>query len=114
MSDRKSRRAVMAALLLLANPSHIYVHTEGVALSVKFDSVADLKSWLNLAGLLEPDLLMSERQGTSDDGRPYLAVHAYPQWHGWEFYASAREFTDGRGDLDTQTAGGLAALAVTG
>lgn len=114
MSDRKSRRAVMAELLLLASPTTIRVHTPDVSLSVAFDSIAELKSWLHLAGLNDPDMLTGEHEGTTNDGRPYRSMNAYPTWRGWEFYASAREFTDSGGDLDAQTADGLAALVVAG
>lgn len=112
MSNRKSRRAVMAELLLLASPATIRVHTPDVSLSVTFDSIAELKSWLHLAGLNDPDMLTSKHQGTSDDGRPYRSMNAFPTWHGWEFYAHAIDYTDGGAHLDAQTADQLAALAV--
>ncbi|MBO4159301.1 hypothetical protein [Micromonospora antibiotica] len=102
----------MAELILLADPTFIRVHTPGVSLSVTFDSIADLKSWLHLAGLNDPDMLTGEHDGTADDGRPYRSMNAYPTWHGWEFYASAREYTDTAGPLDPSTADRLAALAV--
>ncbi|MEU1751985.1 hypothetical protein ABZ436_04910 [Micromonospora matsumotoense] len=102
----------MAELILLADPTFIRAHTPGVSLSVTFDSIADLKSWLHLAGLNDPDMLTGEHDGTADDGRPYRSMNAYPTWHGWEFYASAREYTDTPGRLDPSTADRLAALAV--
>lgn len=111
MSTRKNRRAVMAELLLLANPTAIRVHTTDISLSVDFDSIAELKSWLHLAGLNDPDMLTGEHQGTTDDGRPYRVMTAYPTWHGWEFYATATEYTDGGSQLDPQTTEQLAALA---
>lgn len=112
MTDRKTRRAVMAELLLLANPSTIRVHTPDVSLSVTFDSIAELQSWLHLAGLHDPDMLTGEHEGTTDDGRPYRSMNAYPTWHGWEFYAHAADYTDTTPQLDPATADRLAALAV--
>ncbi|MDM4721357.1 hypothetical protein QTQ03_17755 [Micromonospora sp. WMMA1363] len=101
----------MAELILLANPTGIAVHTPNVSLSVKFDSIAELKSWLHLAGLNDPDMLIGEHQGTADDGRSYRSMNAYPTWHGWEFYATATEYPDAE-PLDTDTADRLTALAV--
>ncbi|MEU7934312.1 hypothetical protein [Micromonospora echinofusca] len=102
----------MAELLLLSNPAAIRVHSTGVSLAVDFDSIAELKSWLHLAGLNDPDMLTGEHQGTTDDGRPYRQMNAYPTWHGWTFYATATDYTDGGANLDAQTADELAALAV--
>ncbi|MFY1588413.1 hypothetical protein ACN267_28410 [Micromonospora sp. WMMD734] len=102
----------MAELILLADPTEIRIRSDGRSLTVDFDSVAELKSWLHLAGLNSPDLLSREYQGTDKDGRPYRAMSAYPTWHGWEFFAYAREFTDTTGPLDPSTADRLAALAV--
>ncbi|MDM4720133.1 hypothetical protein QTQ03_26570 [Micromonospora sp. WMMA1363] len=101
----------MAELILLANPTGIAVHSDGTSLTVDFDSIADLTSWLHLAGLTDPDLLTAEHEGTSSDGRPYRSQVAYPTWHGWEFYAHAREYTD-TAPLDPATADRLTALAV--
>ncbi|MFE9183900.1 hypothetical protein ACFYMB_11255 [Micromonospora haikouensis] len=102
----------MAELILLANPTTIYTRGDGVSLSVEFDSIAELRSWLHLAGLNTPELLIGEHIGTRADGRPYRALNAYPTWHGWEFYAHATEYTDTAGQLDPSTAERLAALAV--
>ncbi|WP_433233519.1 hypothetical protein ACQP2H_11480 [Micromonospora sp. CA-248260] len=102
----------MAELILLADPTDIRVHTPGVSLSVTFDSIAALKSWLHLAGLNDPDMLTGEHDGTTTDGRPYRQMNAYPTWHGWEFYATATEYTDPVEPLDSSTADRLAALAV--
>ncbi|WP_431974045.1 hypothetical protein [Micromonospora haikouensis] len=101
----------MAELILLTNPTAIRVHTPGVSLAVDFDSIAALKSWLHLAGLNDPDMLTGEHTGTTDDGRPYRQMTAYPTWHGWEFYALATDYTDTPA-LDASTADRLAALAV--
>ncbi|MEV0727706.1 hypothetical protein [Polymorphospora sp. NPDC050346] len=111
MTERKSRRAVFAELLLLANPTRMQVFSDGKHLSIDFESIADLKSWLFLAGLDSDDLLSGERSHTDDDGRPYRSMTAYPTWHGWEIYASARDYTD-PGPLDTDTTDKLTALAV--
>lgn len=113
MSTRKSRRAVLAELLLLADPTSIQTHSDGMSLSINFDSIAELRSWLESAGLNSPDLLTSERTRTDDDGRPYRSMYAYPTWYGWEIYAHAREYTTGP-DLDPTTVEQLAALAVAG
>ncbi|MBO4207944.1 hypothetical protein [Micromonospora echinofusca] len=101
----------MAELLLLANPNMIRTHGDGMSLSVDFDSIADLRSWLRLAGLDSPDLLTGERNGTTDDGRPYRRMNAYPTWHGWEIYASAKDYTDAS-PLDPTTTDRLTALTV--
>jgi hypothetical protein len=114
MTDRKTRRAVMAELLLLADPTGIQVRPDGVSLYVTFDSIGALRSWLSLTGLDGPDLLTGEHEGTRDDGRPYRSMHAYPTWHGWEIYAHASEYTDTTPQLDPATADKLAALAVAG
>ncbi|MEV7229690.1 hypothetical protein AB0M79_22085 [Polymorphospora sp. NPDC051019] len=110
MTERKSRRAVFAELLLLANPTSMRVFSDGKHLSIDFDSIADLKSWLFLAGLNSDDLLSGEHSHTDDDGRPYRRMNAYPTWHGWEIYASARDYTD-PGPLGTDTVDKLAAVA---
>lgn len=112
MSIRKNRRAVMAELLLLANPAGIHAREDGVSLSVDFDTIAELRSWLDVSGLNTPDLLTGEREGTYRDGRPYRAMNAYPTWHGWEIYANATETANTAPPLDPQTADQLAALAV--
>ena len=113
-TPRKTRRAVLAELLLLADPAEIRTHTEGVSLTFRFDSIAALRSWLHLAGLNSPDLLTSgERDGTDIDGRPCRTLNAYPTWHGWEIYASATDYTTAP-DLDPATVEQLAAVAVTG
>lgn len=112
LTTRKTRRAVMAELLLLASPATIRVHTPDVSLSVTFDSIAELESWLHLAGLNDPDMLTGEHEGTTDDGRAYRSMNAYPTWHGWEFYARATDYTDTPTPLDPATADKLAALAV--
>lgn len=110
MSIRKSRRAVMAELLLMANPTSIHAHRDGSGLSVDFDSIAELRSWLDLAGLNSPDLLTREHDRTRD-GRPYRVMCAYPTWHGWDIYATATDYTTAA-PLDSTTADQLAALAV--
>ena len=111
MSIRKNRRAVMAELLLLADPTAIRVRPDGESLSVDFDSIAALQSWLHLAGFNHPDLLTGKYENTDDDGRAYRAMNAYPTWHGWKVYASAIEYTDAGTTLDPGTADQLAALA---
>ncbi len=105
----KSRRAVMAELLLLADPAYVSVHPAGFALSVTFDSIADLKSWLERAGLADSELLVSDHRSVRD-GRACRTMGAYPTWHGWEFYASATDDLDG--GLDAETVDGLTAVAV--
>ncbi|MEV6694183.1 hypothetical protein AB0M35_22190 [Micromonospora sp. NPDC051196] len=101
----------MAEILLLADPAEIRTHTDGVALAVSFDRIAELRSWLHLAGLNTPDTLTAEHTGTTDDGRPWQVMYAYPTLHGWEIYAHAKEYTTGP-DLDPTTIDRLTALAV--
>jgi hypothetical protein len=113
VSVHKPRRAVMAELLLLADPNSIGFHSDGVALHVDFDTIADLRGWLHLAGLNSPDLLTSEREGVTNDGRLRRSMTAYPTWHGWEVYATAVEYPDPV-PLDPQTTDQLAALAASG
>jgi hypothetical protein len=112
MSVRKNRRAVFAELLLMADPAEIRARSDGKSLAIDFDSAAELRSWLHLTGLNSADLLTGDHDGTTDDGRRYRLVTAYPTWHGWKIYASATEFTDAAPVLDPQTAGKLADLAV--
>ncbi|MEV4119471.1 hypothetical protein [Micromonospora sp. NPDC049645] len=103
----------MAELLLLANPTAITVRGDGTSLHIDFDSIAELRSWLHLAGLSSTDLLTTpEREYTDSDGRPYRTVSAYPTWHGWEIFAFVREYTDSRTQLDASTVEQLAAMAV--
>ncbi|NJP34154.1 hypothetical protein [Micromonospora thermarum] len=103
----------MAELILLSNPAGIAIRSDGTSLAVDFDSIAELHSWLHLAGLNGPDVLIGkEHEGTSSDGRPYRSVNAYPTWHGWEIYAHAVEYTDSGAQIDASTADRLAALAV--
>lgn len=92
MSARKSRRAVLAELVLLANPSEFRVHSSNdTALSVEFDTIAELQAWLVATGLDNLDVLTRLREGVDKDGRPTRTMVAYPIWHGWEIYASAVE-----------------------
>ncbi|MEV7624252.1 hypothetical protein [Actinoplanes sp. NPDC089786] len=100
----------MAELILLADPTAFRVFRED-ALSIDFDRVAELKSWLHLAGLNDPDMLTGGHDGVSDDGRPYRSMSAYPKWHGWEIYANATEYSDTTGELNPQLADQLAELA---
>ncbi|MGC5662738.1 hypothetical protein ACN261_20425 [Micromonospora sp. WMMD723] len=102
----------MAELILLADPTSIRFHSDGTSLAVEFASVAALTSWLDSAGLNDPEMLTAEHTDTADDGRAYRRMNAYPTWHGWEFYASATEYTDPTPALDASTADRLAALAV--
>lgn len=111
MSIRKNRRAVMAELLLLADPTAVRVRLDGESLAVDFDSIAELQSWLHLAGLNAPGLLTGKYEDTDDDGRAFRSMHAYPTWHGWKVYAGAVEYTDAGKTLDPGTADQLAALA---
>lgn len=111
MTDRKTRRAVLAELLLLADPAEFRTCGDGVSLSVDFDSVAGLKSWLRLAGLDGPDTLVGEYENTDREGRPYRSMDAFPVWHGWKIYARAREYI--APPLAPAVADRLAALAVT-
>lgn len=112
MSIRKNRRAVMAELLLMADPRGVMVRSDAASMVFDFDSVAALRSWLRLAGLDDPDMLMGEREGVLKDGREYRAMNAYPTWHGWEIYAQAIEYADTGVPLDPQTTEQLTALAV--
>ncbi|MEV6800163.1 hypothetical protein AB0M91_17705 [Micromonospora rifamycinica] len=102
----------MAELVLLADPTEIRFLSDGTSLAVEFASIADLKSWLRLAGLNDPDMLTAEYDNTTTDGRAYRQMNAYPTWHGWKVYAYATEYTDTTGPLDSSTADRLAALAV--
>jgi hypothetical protein len=113
VSVRKNRRAVLAELLLLADPIEFRVRSDGESVAIDFDRVAELKSWLHLAGLNAADVLIGEHEGTDDDGRPYRSMNAYPTWHGWKIYAHAIEHIDTGMPLDAHTAEQLAALAVT-
>nr|MDT0661929.1 hypothetical protein [Micromonospora sp. DSM 115978] len=114
MSDRMSRRAVMAALLLLASPERLQDHGDGSAkLSVTFDSIAELRAWLDDADLNTPDLLIVDRTLTDDNGRSYRSATAFPTWHGWEIFAYAREDID-PSPLDESTRDGLTALVSAG
>lgn len=114
MSIRKNRRAVLAELLLTGNPSGVYIREDQTSMAIDFETIADLRSWLDTAGLTSPDLLTSEHEGTDRDGQPYRSMHAYPTWHGWEIYAQARESTDPAPPLDRQTTDRLTALAGAG
>ncbi len=111
MTDRKSHRAVMAELLLLAAPTGIRVHSDGSSMAITFGSVTELRAWLDAAGLNAPNLLISERERVNNDGRPVRSLNAYPTWHGWEIYADATDYLDAT-PLDTATADALAAVAV--
>lgn len=111
MSIRKNRRAVMAELLLLADPTAVRVRLDGESLSIDFDRIAELQSWLHLAGLNSPDLLTGKYEDTDDEGRAFRSMNAYPTWHGWKVYANAIEYTDAGKALDPGTADQLAALA---
>jgi hypothetical protein len=114
VSVRKNRRAVMAELLLLADPTAIRTRPDGESLAVDFDTIAELRSWLHLAGLNHPDLLTGQHDGTDDDGRAYRAMNAYPDLHGWHIYAHAIEYPDAVKALEPAVADQLAALAATG
>ncbi|WBB82323.1 hypothetical protein O7606_07910 [Micromonospora sp. WMMD882] len=103
----------MAELLLLANPAGIRASTSD-ALSVDFDSIAELRGWLRLAGLDTANLLTGERDSTDTEGRPYRSAYAYPVWHGWKIYAYARDYTDTAAPLDPATTDQLTALVVAG
>jgi hypothetical protein len=113
VSVHKNRRAVMAELLLLADPNSVSFRSDGVSMHIDFDTIADLRAWLHLAGLNSPDLLAAEREGTANGGQLRRSMHAYPTWHGWEVYAAAVEYPDPP-PLDSQTADDLAALAASG
>jgi hypothetical protein len=102
----------MAELLLMANPAGVRASEDEGSLSIDFDTIAELRSWLDASGLNAPDLLTGEREGTLPDGRPYRAMNAYPTWHGWEIFANAVEMTEPATPLDPQTADQLTALAV--
>ncbi|WP_212994000.1 hypothetical protein [Actinoplanes auranticolor] len=103
----------MAELLLLADPTAIRIRPDGESMAFDFDTIAELRSWLHLAGLDAPDLLTGRHDGTDDDGWPFRSMYAYPTWHGWKIYARAFEHTDTAAPLDPHTADQLAALAVT-
>jgi hypothetical protein len=107
---RKNRRSLMAELVLLADPSSIHSRGDEVSLSVEFDTVNALQSWLQVAGLNTPDLLTGEHEGTRND-RPYRSLAAYPTWHGWEIYATATEYADRGHRIEPDTADRLTALA---
>lgn len=112
MSIRKNRRAVMAQLLLLGDPTGIRTRLDGESLAIDFDSIAELRSWLHLAGLNTADLLSGPpHDGVDDAGRPYRAMSAFPDWHGWHIYAHATEYTDAAEPLEAHVADQLAALA---
>ncbi|MFY1649898.1 hypothetical protein ACN27J_03255 [Solwaraspora sp. WMMB762] len=108
-TTRKSRRAVMADLLLFAAPVGIEDIGDG-RLSVYFDTFAELREWLTAAGLDTPDLLTHHHNGrTADDGRRYQSLSAWPTWHGWEVFARAVEYPD-LAALDVDTTDQLTAL----
>ncbi|GAB3157639.1 hypothetical protein GCM10027290_59040 [Micromonospora sonneratiae] len=112
MTTRKSRRAVMAEMLLIANPSAMY-DTPGYGLAVSFDTIVELRTWLNDAGLNGPDLLANEHTGTQDDGRTFRRMTAWPMWHGWRISAHATEYTDPPA-LHVDAVEGLSTVAVAG
>jgi len=102
----------MAELLLLGDPTGVRVRLDGESLAIDFDSIAELRSWLRLAGLNVPDLLAGPiREGVDDAGRPYRAMSAFPDWHGWHIYAHATDYTDAAEPLEPHVADQLAALA---
>jgi hypothetical protein len=107
---RISRRAAFAALLLTTNPIELSQFGDRPALSITFDSITELRAWLTREGLDTPDLLTGEHTNTTQDGRSYRSLHAYPTWRGWEIYADARDYLDAPA-LDEQTTTGLADLA---
>ncbi|SCL15158.1 hypothetical protein [Micromonospora inyonensis] len=111
MTDRKSYRAVMAELLLLAAPTAIRVHSDGSSMAFTFATVAELRAWLDAAGLNTPDLLVAERERTDHEGRSVRSMNAYPTWHGWEIYADAVEPVD-LPPMDQATVTALTGLAV--
>lgn len=111
MTDRKNYRAVMAELLLLAAPTAIHVHSDHRGMAITFATVAELRAWLDAAGLNAPDLLTAERERTDHEGRPVRSMNAYPTWHGWEIYANAVEPVD-MPPLDQATVTALTGLAV--
>ncbi|MDG4790004.1 hypothetical protein O7626_29470 [Micromonospora sp. WMMD1102] len=111
MTKRKSRRTVYAALLLLASPTEMRQRGDGISLAFEFDSIAEMRSWLDAAGLNTPDTLTGEHSGTTVTGRSYRELTAYPTWHGWKIYATATEYTD-PSPLDEPTRDGLTALVV--
>ncbi|WTY53946.1 hypothetical protein OG617_12530 [Micromonospora sp. NBC_01412] len=100
----------MAELLLLAAPTSIRVHhDDDGSISITFAAIAELRAWLDGAGLNAPDLLTAEREHTDNDGRPVRSMHAYPTWHGWEIYADATEAID-VAPLDPETVTALTGL----
>jgi hypothetical protein len=113
VSVRKHRRAVFAELLLLADPIGFSAQGDGISLTIDFATAADLRSWLHLADLNSPCLLITEHERTDHNGRAYRSLHAYPTWHGWDIYASAVEYPD-TSPLDPPTLDQLGALAASG
>ncbi|SCL39222.1 hypothetical protein GA0074692_5285 [Micromonospora pallida] len=111
MTARRSHRAVMAELLLLAAPTGIRVHGDHASMAITFATVAELRTWLDAAGLNAPDLLTAERERTDSEGRPVRSMYAYPTWHGWEIYADATEAVD-VSPLDASTVAALTDVAV--
>ncbi|WP_326549928.1 hypothetical protein [Micromonospora sp. NBC_01813] len=109
---RKPRRALLAELLLLADPVAVRDRGDG-SLAVDFDSFAALRAWLAAAGLDGPDVMGHEYTYTNQaDGQPYRSLTAWPTWHGWEITARAVEPSADLAPLDTDTADALTALAV--
>ena len=111
MSVRKHRRAVIAELLLFADPVIIRVNSDDGTIGIDFDSISELRSWLGKAGLETPDLLTSGPRDNVVEGQLQRSMSVYPSWHGWQIYANAVEALDPV-PLPTQVAAQLAAMAV--
>lgn len=109
MTNRKSRRAVFAELLLTTSPMEMGQLGDGT-LSIAFETIAQLRTWLDTAGLNTPTLLTSEYTTTREDGRPCRRMVVCPTWHGWRIYAAATDHTD-LPSLDAATRDRLTDLA---
>jgi len=111
-TPRKSRRAVMAALLLTGSPravQHLGAESEAF-IDVEFDSAVDLFAWLAAAGQDETEVATSEHT-TTTPSRRYRRSYAVTTWHGWRICALARDDIVDPPPLDAATRDGLTTLA---
>lgn len=108
MSERMSRRVVMAQVLLVAAPVKLWAYGDR-ALTIEFGTIAELRVWLDAERLSGPNLPTREYTWPHGD-QTCRFVHAHREgWHGWNVYASAEEYID-PAPLDEDTTRGLTAL----
>lgn len=113
MSERVSRRQIMAAILLTGDPVALRQGSGDYAekLYIEFDSIGDLRAWLAAAGLDGPNLLSDEWVA---DTTGELRACAWPTWHGWPITASATDPAAVPVELAVETVDALTELAARG